>query len=72
MKVQTIFFKLIPWLCVTGLFRAAVPSGASTGIYEALEMRDGDKKEYMGKGVLSLNMFFLCLTCYSVTVRIIP
>jgi len=26
-----------------GLFRAAVPSGASTGIYEALEMRDGDK-----------------------------
>jgi enolase len=27
-----------------GLFRAAVPSGASTGIYEALELRDGDKK----------------------------
>jgi len=26
-----------------GLFRAAVPSGASTGIYEALELRDGDK-----------------------------
>lgn len=35
-----------------GLFRAAVPSGASTGIYEALELRDGDKKRYMGKGVL--------------------
>lgn len=34
-----------------GLFRAAVPSGASTGIYEALEMRDGDKKFYHGKGV---------------------
>lgn len=35
-----------------GLFRAAVPSGASTGIYEALELRDGDKKRYNGKGVL--------------------
>jgi enolase len=34
-----------------GLFRAAVPSGASTGIYEALEMRDKDPKAYMGKGV---------------------
>eukprot|EP01123_Difflugia_compressa_P006545 TRINITY_DN18811_c0_g1_i1.p1 TRINITY_DN18811_c0_g1~~TRINITY_DN18811_c0_g1_i1.p1 ORF type:complete len:438 (-),score=112.45 TRINITY_DN18811_c0_g1_i1:128-1441(-) len=34
-----------------GLFRAAVPSGASTGIYEALELRDGDKANYMGKGV---------------------
>jgi enolase len=33
------------------LFRAAVPSGASTGIYEALELRDGDKKRYDGKGV---------------------
>lgn len=32
--------------------RAAVPSGASTGIHEALEMRDGDKKRYQGKGVL--------------------
>lgn len=35
-----------------GLFRAAVPSGASTGIYEALELRDGDKNRYLGKGVL--------------------
>jgi len=35
-----------------GVFRAAVPSGASTGIYEALELRDGDKKRYNGKGVL--------------------
>merc|ERR1719335_1942963 len=33
------------------LFRAAVPSGASTGIYEALELRDGDKKRLLGKGV---------------------
>lgn len=32
--------------------RAAVPSGASTGSYEAIELRDGDKKRYMGKGVL--------------------
>jgi enolase len=32
--------------------RAAVPSGASTGIHEALEMRDGDKGRYLGKGVL--------------------
>lgn len=35
-----------------GVFRAAVPSGASTGIYEALELRDGDKKVHHGKGVL--------------------
>jgi enolase len=32
--------------------RAAVPSGASTGEHEALEMRDGDKSHYLGKGVL--------------------
>ncbi|MGD8822876.1 MAG: phosphopyruvate hydratase [Anaerolineales bacterium] len=31
--------------------RAIVPSGASTGVHEALELRDGDKKRYMGKGV---------------------
>lgn len=34
------------------LHRSAVPSGASTGIYEALELRDGDKAVYGGKGVL--------------------
>src|SRR5208282_5902765 len=34
------------------LGRAAVPSGASTGEYEAVELRDGDKKRYGGKGVL--------------------
>merc|ERR1719321_2291903 len=34
------------------LFRAAVPSGASTGIYEALELRDADKKRLLGKGCL--------------------
>ena len=32
--------------------RAAVPSGASTGIHEAVELRDGDKSQYLGKGVL--------------------
>src|SRR5580692_3688646 len=32
--------------------RAAVPSGASTGAHEAIELRDGDKKRYSGKGVL--------------------
>ena len=32
--------------------RAAVPSGASTGMYEAVELRDGDKDNYLGKGVL--------------------
>ena len=31
--------------------RAAVPSGASTGMYEACELRDGDKSRYLGKGV---------------------
>ena len=31
---------------------ASVPSGASTGIYEACELRDGDRRRYVGKGVL--------------------
>src|SRR5512143_4117033 len=31
--------------------RAGIPSGASTGVHEALELRDGDKKRYLGKGV---------------------
>ena len=31
--------------------RAAVPSGASTGAFEAVELRDGDKDRYLGKGV---------------------
>src|SRR3954464_1655004 len=34
------------------LGRAAVPSGASTGTHEAVELRDNDKKRYVGKGVL--------------------
>ncbi|MFO0548041.1 MAG: phosphopyruvate hydratase [Polyangiaceae bacterium] len=36
----------------SGFGRAAVPSGASTGQHEAIELRDGDKKRYLGKGVL--------------------
>ncbi|GAB1608092.1 enolase [Argonauta hians] len=36
-----------------GMFRAAVPSGASTGIHEALEMRDNDAKNYHGKSVFN-------------------
>lgn len=36
-----------------GTFRSAVPSGASTGIYEACELRDGDKGRHKGKGVLT-------------------
>lgn len=40
-------------LLESGAFgRAIVPSGASTGVNEALELRDGDKKRYLGKGVL--------------------
>jgi len=38
----------------SGIFvRSIVPSGASTGIYEAVELRDGDKSRYLGKGVLN-------------------
>ena len=37
---------------LSGVGRAAVPSGASTGEHEAVELRDGDKKRYGGKGVL--------------------
>lgn len=43
-----------------GIFRAAVPSGASTGIHEAVELRDGDKSSYMGKGkVYKMTRYFL-------------
>jgi enolase len=38
-----------------GSGRAAVPSGASTGIFEAVELRDGDAERYGGKGVLGAN-----------------
>lgn len=39
-----------------GIFRSAVPSGASTGKHEALELRDGDPKHYDGKGGLNDTM----------------
>ncbi len=38
------------WLACGAMGRAAVPSGASTGEHEAVELRDGDKKRYLGKG----------------------
>ena len=43
-----------------GKFRAAVPSGASTGIYEALELRDKVGEEYHGKGTCCV----LRVKCY--------
>ncbi|HIU64122.1 MAG TPA: phosphopyruvate hydratase [Candidatus Avacidaminococcus intestinavium] len=39
------------WLDDGSMGRAAVPSGASTGVHEAVELRDGDKTRYLGKGV---------------------
>ncbi len=41
------------WLADGSIGRAAVPSGASTGEHEALELRDGDKSRYLGKGALT-------------------
>uniref|UniRef100_A0A4W4FEC5 Beta-enolase n=1 Tax=Electrophorus electricus TaxID=8005 RepID=A0A4W4FEC5_ELEEL len=48
-----------------GRFRAAVPSGASTGVHEALELRDGDKSRYLGKDMREQSMG---LTCHKVSV----
>ena len=39
--------------------RASVPSGASTGIHEAVELRDEDKAVYGGKGVLKLSLIHI-------------
>ena len=39
------------WLASGAFGRAAVPSGASTGAFEAVELRDGDEARYLGKGV---------------------
>lgn len=41
------------WTTSGGYGRAGVPSGASTGAFEAVELRDGDKSRYLGKGVLN-------------------
>ncbi len=43
-----------------GIFRAAVPSGASTGIYEAKELRDGDKTLHLGKGTVGCFQIRVC------------
>uniref|UniRef100_A0A4W4FGS3 Beta-enolase n=1 Tax=Electrophorus electricus TaxID=8005 RepID=A0A4W4FGS3_ELEEL len=43
-----------------GRFRAAVPSGASTGVHEALELRDGDKSRYLGKDMREQSMGLTC------------
>src|SRR5512140_2495130 len=40
------------WLADGSMGRAAVPSGASTGEHEAVELRDGDKARFLGKGTL--------------------
>jgi enolase len=47
-KYRIEFFSRYP-----GSFRAIVPSGTSTGAYEAIELRDGDNERYHGKGVLT-------------------
>jgi enolase len=48
----------------TGLHRAIVPSGASTGSHEACELRDGDKTHWGGKGKLSQKIFrLICEFC---------
>ena len=41
----------VDWCTDYTLYHAAVPSGASTGVYEALELRDGVKSRLLGKGV---------------------
>lgn len=53
MTSEGLFLIDFLFLCFnrSGLFRAGVPSGASTGIYEALELRDGDKAVHHGKGL---------------------
>jgi enolase len=53
-----------------GRFRAAVPSGASTGVHEAVELRDGDKANYVGKGS-SIHAIHTLATCTHTPSRII-
>ena len=43
------------------MFRAAVPSGASTGIYEAVELRDKQPENYHGKGVIFYAFIEICV-----------
>lgn len=46
----------------TGLHRAIVPSGASTGVHEAVELRDGDKSKWGGKGTVNFSNEAIVLT----------
>jgi len=84
MSIQKIFARMIfdsrgnPTVEVDlttekGLFRAAVPSGASTGVHEALELRDNVKAEFHGKGVKqaisNVNDVRLLLYNFSPTLR---
>lgn len=46
----------------TGLHRAIVPSGASTGVHEAVELRDGDKSKWGGKGTVHFSNEAIVLT----------
>ena len=45
------------------IVRAAVPSGASTGIYEAVELRDGAQNDHFGKSIINVR---LCLRCFTI------
>ena len=45
--------------------RAAVPSGASTGAHEAVELRDGDAKRYLGNACMPLTYYFLYVQSHS-------
>jgi len=49
---------------ILGRFRAAVPSGASTGVHEAVELRDGDKANYVGKGMSRFILFRHVRECH--------
>ena len=59
-----------------GTFTAAVPSGASTGIHEALELRDNDKSKYHGKSVLkaisNVNQIIAPKLVGSVSLLVVP
>lgn len=52
---ESLFYKIRYTFFIVGQFRAAVPSGASTGVHEALELRDKDPKRFLGKGKLTFN-----------------
>jgi hypothetical protein len=53
----------------SGLFRASAPAGASTGVHEAVELRDGDNNAYMGKGMYSSYIPFSLLDSFLSTLQ---